>query len=79
MAKTDDELTESQRLQAAAVAAQEARDAIQPTPTQEEADKAKLGKLEDGFAAPDEPAELTQKAESAEKPTTYKTRAAKAD
>jgi hypothetical protein len=71
--KDNDPLAEGQRIQAEAVKAQEEADKIQPTPTQEEADKAKLGKLdEDGFAVP------TTKAESADKPGTYKTRSADA-
>lgn len=73
MTNKTDPIAEGQRLQAEAVKAQEEADKIQPTPTQEEADKAKLGLAQDGFAAPEE------KAETAEKPGSYKTRAAKAD
>ena len=75
MAKKDnDPLAEGREAQEAAVAAQEERDAIQPTPTQEEADKAKLGVLDGDFEAPAD----VKKAEAADKPATYKTRSADA-
>lgn len=64
-ADKNDPLAEGRKLQAEAVAAQEEADKQQPTPTQEEIDRARLG-LADG-----------EKAESAEKPGTYKTRDAK--
>lgn len=76
MAKKEDPLAEGQRSQAEAVKAQEDKDKVVPTPTQEEADKAKLGVLKGGFEAPAEPEE---KAETAEKSGSYKTRAAKAE
>lgn len=74
--KKNDPLADGQKAQAEAVKAQEERDQIKPTPTQEEADKAKLGVLEGNFEAPKD---TEEKAESATTSGSYKTRAAKAD
>lgn len=78
MTKRNDPIAEGQSLQAEAVKAQEDRDQIKPTPTQEEADKAKLGVLDGDFESPAGGAAAT-KAETAEKPATYKTRSASAE
>ncbi len=74
----NDPIAEGRRIQAEAVAAQEERDQQQPTPTQDEADRAKLGLLgEEGFKSS---GDTEEKAETAAKPgASYTTRAAKAD
>lgn len=90
MAKKEENsaLEEGRRLQAAAVAAQEARDQQAPTPTQDEVDRAKLGEaveLEPSGtpeheaqieALGEQAAEIARKAEAAGNTSKYKTRAA---
>ena len=61
-----DPIAEGRKLQAAAVAAQEEADKQPPTPTQDENDRAKVGRTD-------------EKQATAEKAGTYKTRDAKAD
>jgi len=69
--KKTDPVEEGRKLQAEAVAAQEEADKIQPTPTQEEADNMKLGKVAE---------KKTTKADTAEGSSgSYKTRASKSD
>lgn len=68
-------LEEGRRLQAEAVAAQEERDQVQPTPSQDENDRAKLGEVAEVAWASNE-----AKSETAEKPSAgYKTRSASAE
>lgn len=76
MTKKLDPIEEGRRVQAEAVAAQEATDKIRPTPSQEENDKAKLGLLAD---EDEDGTERRTKAEAAGKPGSYQTRQAKAD
>lgn len=78
MAKKEehDPIEEGRRIQAAAVAAQEAADKHQPTPTQDEADRAKLG-LIDEFEPSGDPVTKSETADKA--PAKYNTRAASAD
>ena len=68
----NDPLAEGRRIQAEAVKAQEEADKQQPSPTQEEADRAKLGIL-DEFKSSGEPEAPAKAAAS------YSTRNAKAD
>lgn len=66
-------LEEGRRLQAEAVAAQEERDQVQPTPSQDENDRAKLGEVA-------EVSGTETKSETAEKPSaSYKTRSVSAE
>lgn len=77
-----DPVAEAQARQAEIVAEQEAAQSVQPTPTQEEADKAKLGVLDGDFVAPEDATGDDEapkaKAETAGKPGTYKTRSSSA-
>lgn len=75
MSKKNDPIEDARKRQAEIVAEQEEAQSVPPTPTQEEADRAKLGEKSKSVKT-----EVSdEKAEEADKAGTYKTRASKAD
>lgn len=75
MAKKDDPIADARKRQAEIVAEQEAVQSVAPTPSQDEADRAKLGLINEFNA----PTETDEKSETASKPGSYKTRSSAAD
>lgn len=76
MAEKNDPLADARKRQAEIVAEQEEAQSIQPTPTPEEVDRAKLGLTDDEPKKSEAPKTETRTTEAAKPTATYQTRSA---